>query len=57
MEDNNGNVMKIIIQPNIKYKIFEIIYIEDEDKLPERWTDILISFMKNYIEKLLKLKH
>lgn len=56
MEDNNGNVAKIIIQPNIKYKIFEIIYIEDEDKLPERWTDILISFMKKLYRETLEAK-
>lgn len=56
MEDNNGNVAKIIIQPNIKYKIFEIIYIEDEDKLPERWTNILISFMKKLYRETLEAK-
>lgn len=56
MEDNNGNVAKIIIQPNIKYKIFEIIYIEDEDKLPERWTNILINFMKKLYRETLEAK-
>ena len=30
--------------------------IEDEDKLPERWTDILISFMKKLYRETLEAK-